>query len=390
MEKDAHPHTRSPRGGAYSRIPPHPRRTSALSVAMAVWRRFLMLFVALLVVATTSWTAGVHGDDAVESAASVHPQAKTNHILVDTEEEADEIKAELETSERILVSFARVAKTKSKCPSGPKGGSLGWIERGKMVPEFDAVVFNQPPNKLYKVKTQFGWHVVYTIRLGNGPQDENPDDGSWSYTFKVWFTRATPFISPLLLIGIFVWGSSRSISGGGPRARASHILVKTEAQADALLAQVQASADKAKTLGELAKAHSSCPSKSKGGDLGMFGKGQMVPAFEKVAFEQAVGSVHKVQTQVRGGDCMKRYGGETDWGLVCGVTAVWLARDLRERAYRRQEEAGRRCQGPEEEELVVTTVAGPDGGEEKERKRDCSFSYEDFLHLFGHEVVFPT
>lgn len=54
----------------------------------------------------------------------------------------------------------------------------------------------------------------------------------------------------------------------------------------------------AKKFAELAKANSDCPSKDKGGDLGEFTKGRMVPEFEKVAFAQAVNTVSEpVKTQ---------------------------------------------------------------------------------------------
>ncbi|MCQ2389914.1 MAG: peptidylprolyl isomerase [Kiritimatiellae bacterium] len=53
-----------------------------------------------------------------------------------------------------------------------------------------------------------------------------------------------------------------------------------------------------KKFAELAKANSDCPSKEKGGDLGEFTKGRMVPEFEKVAFAQAVNTVSEpVKTQ---------------------------------------------------------------------------------------------
>ena len=48
----------------------------------------------------------------------------------------------------------------------------------------------------------------------------------------------------------------------------------------------------------LALAHSSCPSKNSGGDLGEFGPGEMVPEFDKVVFSAPVGEVQgPVKTQ---------------------------------------------------------------------------------------------
>ena len=57
-------------------------------------------------------------------------------------------------------------------------------------------------------------------------------------------------------------------------------------------------ADLSKKFAELAKAHSACPSSQKGGDLGLFAPGQMVPEFDKVAFSLPVGKVSDpVKTQ---------------------------------------------------------------------------------------------
>ncbi|RKY25347.1 MAG: hypothetical protein DRP62_01485 [Planctomycetota bacterium] len=61
-----------------------------------------------------------------------------------------------------------------------------------------------------------------------------------------------------------------------------------------LLKQIKDGAD----FATLAKANSSCPSAQKGGDLGFFSRGRMVPAFEKAAFELKVGQVSDiVETQ---------------------------------------------------------------------------------------------
>lgn len=66
----------------------------------------------------------------------------------------------------------------------------------------------------------------------------------------------------------------------GEQIRASHILVKSEQEAQAVLDQLK----KGGTFEELAKTKSADTSAAKGGDLGWFCKGNMVPAFEKAAF----------------------------------------------------------------------------------------------------------
>jgi len=74
---------------------------------------------------------------------------------------------------------------------------------------------------------------------------------------------------------------------------ARHILVKTEAEAKKIIAQLKplkGVALKNKFI-ELAKSKSTGPSGSKGGDLGFFVSGQMVPAFNKEVFSMKVGTV---------------------------------------------------------------------------------------------------
>jgi peptidyl-prolyl cis-trans isomerase C len=77
-------------------------------------------------------------------------------------------------------------------------------------------------------------------------------------------------------------------------ARARHILVATKEQCENLKAQIEAGAD----FASVAKEHSLCPSKRQGGDLGVFGPGQMVKEFDEVVFSGEVGKVlGPVQTQ---------------------------------------------------------------------------------------------
>lgn len=76
--------------------------------------------------------------------------------------------------------------------------------------------------------------------------------------------------------------------------KASHILVKTEEEAQKLYDEIKAG----EAFELLAEKHSLCPSGQSGGDLGFFGKGMMVKPFEEAAFELEVGEVSMpVQTQ---------------------------------------------------------------------------------------------
>ena len=80
-----------------------------------------------------------------------------SHILVETEEEALAIIAELESG----ADFAEVAREKSTGPSGPGGGSLGWFGLGQMVPPFEAATIALEAGEVSDpVQTQFGWHVI--------------------------------------------------------------------------------------------------------------------------------------------------------------------------------------------------------------------------------------
>ena len=74
------------------------------------------------------------------------------------------------------------------------------------------------------------------------------------------------------------------------KAKVSHILVDTEAEAKDILAKLQGGAD----FAALAKEKSKCPSKDKGGDLGFVSKGQTVPEFEQAVFALQPGQMSGV------------------------------------------------------------------------------------------------
>jgi peptidyl-prolyl cis-trans isomerase C len=89
----------------------------------------------------------------IEGEQEVHAR----HILVESEDEAKAIEAELKKG----ADFAELAKKKSKDPGAADGGDLGFFTKDQMVPEFSTVAFALEPGKISDpVKSQFGWHVI--------------------------------------------------------------------------------------------------------------------------------------------------------------------------------------------------------------------------------------
>lgn len=84
-------------------------------------------------------------------------KAKARHILVDSLEQCEQIKTDIQGG----TDFAEAAMEHSSCPSGLQGGDLGEFGPGQMVPEFDKVVFSADLNEVQgPVKTQFGYHLL--------------------------------------------------------------------------------------------------------------------------------------------------------------------------------------------------------------------------------------
>lgn len=76
--------------------------------------------------------------------------------------------------------------------------------------------------------------------------------------------------------------------------KASHILVKDQTKAEELYNRVK----KGESFESLAHQYSTCPSKAKGGDLGWFKEGQMVPPFENAVRKMSTGTISRpVRTQ---------------------------------------------------------------------------------------------
>ena len=85
-------------------------------------------------------------------------EVSARHILVENEDEAKKIAADLKKGG----DFAAIAKEKSKDPgSKDQGGDLGFFSKDQMVPEFAEAAFKLDKGQISDpVKSQFGWHVI--------------------------------------------------------------------------------------------------------------------------------------------------------------------------------------------------------------------------------------
>jgi peptidyl-prolyl cis-trans isomerase C len=119
---------------------------------------------ALANLAADGAVADVVTDEAVQAAydkemASFEPQPEFHaaHILVDSEDKAKALKAEIDGGK----TFADVAKENSTDGSAANGGDLGWFGLGQMVPEFEEAVKGMKPGEVAgPVKSQFGYHLI--------------------------------------------------------------------------------------------------------------------------------------------------------------------------------------------------------------------------------------
>lgn len=85
-------------------------------------------------------------------------EVKARHILVESEEEANDIIQQLAEG----ANFEDLAREHSIGPSASEGGDLGYFAEGQMVPEFSKAAFALEPGNVTQepIQTQFGWHVI--------------------------------------------------------------------------------------------------------------------------------------------------------------------------------------------------------------------------------------
>ena len=100
------------------------------------------------------------------------PEFNASHIIVETEEEAAALRAELDDG----ADFAELAREHSIDGAAAGGGSLGWFGLGAMIPEFEqAVQTLEVGEYLGPLETQFGWHLVLLndTRMSSAPELED-------------------------------------------------------------------------------------------------------------------------------------------------------------------------------------------------------------------------
>ena len=96
--------------------------------------------------------------DAKYTAAPAEQEFNAAHILVDSEEKAKELKAQIDGG----ADFAELAKANSTdTGSGANGGDLGGFRKGMMVKPFEEAVMAMKPGTVSDpIKTDFGWHII--------------------------------------------------------------------------------------------------------------------------------------------------------------------------------------------------------------------------------------
>ena len=104
-------------------------------------------------------------DDIKRTFDEARTMATAQHVLVDTEDKANEVIAEIAGG----LDFGEAAAKYSSCPSSkkpaPEQGTIGPFGKGQMVAEFEQCCFREEIGPVHgPVKTQFGYHVIKIIR----------------------------------------------------------------------------------------------------------------------------------------------------------------------------------------------------------------------------------
>ncbi|MEQ8223857.1 MAG: peptidylprolyl isomerase [Candidatus Eremiobacterota bacterium] len=185
------------------------------------------------------------------------------HIQVDSKEKAEEILKELKEGKE---SFETLAARYSKCPSRVNGGKLEPFTRGTQEKKFEEAALKLKINQISEpVETELGWEIIERLPLPTPVPTPSP--------------AFTPTASPSPVPTITPLPSS---------VRIRHILVETKGEAEEIVKELK----EGKDFTELALDKSYCPSRTKGGDLGIIGyRSNLAGSVKKVAFKLKINEI---------------------------------------------------------------------------------------------------
>jgi parvulin-like peptidyl-prolyl isomerase len=185
------------------------------------------------------------------------------HIQVDSKEKAEEIMKELKEGK---TPFEELAGKYSKCPSRVNGGNLEPFTRGTKEKKFETASFRLKINEVSEpVETDLGWEIIERLPLPTPTPTLTPT------ITHVPTTTLTPTITPL-----------------PSPVRIRHILVEKKEEAEEIIKELK----EGKDFTELALEKSFCPSRTKGGDLGIINyKSNLSSSIKEAAFKLKINEI---------------------------------------------------------------------------------------------------